>query len=364
MLFLACSTDVFHINKKEEKFYTVVQKPRKEWIFVKKIIWTVLFYTVAAVIAVPWGITLLYHKGETESVAVMEETQNSADTVEIKVYNPETEEVVETEFEEYIKGVVGAEMPALFPEEALKAQAVAARTYAVRKMEESKAAGNTDEVPYEIGQAYMTKEELKERWGTKFNEYYKKVSDAVDATKDEIMVYENEPILAVFHSTSAGQTENAENVWQEEIPYLKSVDSIQDEKAPDFQTETSIPAKTVMAKLQAKVPDLILTQADLLSQMQIAERTEAGYIKKIQVGNKMLSGREVREALGLKSSDFTMRKEKENIVFITKGYGHGAGMSQYGASFMAQEGSSYEDILNHYYTGVTIVKRGEEKQPA
>lgn len=338
-----------------------ISNKRKEWIPMKKLVVSVLFYTAVAIIIVPWGITLLYGGMNKDSTNI-ENLQNGSDEsgIQIKVYNPETEEVVQTDFEDYIKGVVGAEMPALFLEEALKAQAVAARTYAVKKMSESKQAETTQEIPYEIGQAYLTKDELKQKWGSKFDVYYKKVSNAVDSTKDEIMVYENEPILAVFHSTSAGKTENAENVWQQELPYLKSVDSSQDENAPDFQTEVSIPVSTVISKLQAKFPDLILTQASLISQMQIAERTQAGYIKKIQVGNKMLTGLEVREALGLRSSDFTVKQIGDTMIFTTKGYGHGAGMSQYGANFMAQEGKNYEEILKHYYFGISIVKTTEQ----
>lgn len=341
--------------------YDYVNNKRKEWIPMKKLVVSVLFYTAVAVIAVPWGITLFYGGiGNKSNYIESLQDESNDESVKIKVYNPETEEVVQTDFEDYIKGVVGAEMPALFPEEALKAQAVAARTYAVKKMSESKQEENLEKIPYEIGQAYMTKEELRQKWGSKFDEYYKKVSDAVDSTKDEIMVYQEEPILAVFHSTSAGKTENAENVWRQELPYLKSVDSSQDENAPDFQTEVSIPVSTVISKLQAKFSDLILTQASLISQMQIVERTEAGYIKKIQVGNKMLTGLEVREALGLRSSDFTVKQIGDTMTFITKGYGHGAGMSQYGANFMAQEGKNYEEILKHYYSGISIVKRNEK----
>lgn len=332
----------------------------------KRLIICILLYTSIAVIGLPAVITVFYSgKTVNENVTVVQPTEENVSEnssgILMKVYNPETEEIVETEFEDYIKGVVGAEMPALFEEEALKAQAVAARTYAVRKINESKAAGTIEEVPYNIGQAYLSKDDLKKRWGKNFSEYYKKVSDAVDSTRNQIMVYNNEPILAVFHSTSSGHTENSENVWNEELPYLKGVESIQDENAPDFETDTTMDTSTVISRLQGKYPDLILTEANLLEQIQIVERTEAGYIIKIQIGNKMLTGKEVRELLGLRSSDFTIRQDGENnITFTTKGYGHGAGMSQYGANFMAKEGSSYDEILNHYYKDIEIKSRVDE----
>ncbi len=325
----------------------------------KKWIGCILIYTFTAVIAVPVGITYLYGFEVTAMEKVDDGTKADAvyfDGTQIKVMNPETEEIVETPFEDYIKGVVAAEMPASFEEEALKAQAVAARTYALRKMNENKELNGDNTVPYHIDQAYETKEELKQKWGVNFEKYYQKVSNAVDQTRGEIMVYENEPILAVFHSTSAGFTEDSANVWGQSLPYLKTVDSLEDEKAPGFETQTSLPVNEVIGKLQAKYPDLILTEGSLLEQMQIIERTEAGYVKSIQIGNKIMEGKDVRECLSLRSSDFTIRQEGDTIVFVTRGYGHGAGMSQYGANFMAEEGLGYEEILKHYYNGVELRK--------
>lgn len=323
----------------------------------KKIISLVMIYTFLMIIVIPSVVTYFYGFDTGEVIDNGDDKYIFQEGNQIKVLNPETEEVVETPFEDYIKGVVGAEMPALFEEEALKAQAVAARTYAVKKMEETQTEEGREEVPYNIGQAYLTKEELKKRWGIHFDEYYKRVSEAVDATKDEIIVYNSEPILAVFHSTSAGITETAENVWGQDLPYLKSVDSHGDEDAPDFEAETIMSTSTVIGKLQSKYTDLILTEGSLMEQMQIVERTEAGYIKQIQIGNKMFTGKQVREALGLRSSNFTITKNGDNIKFVTKGFGHGAGMSQYGANFMAKEGFSYIEILKHYYQNIEIEKK-------
>ncbi len=320
-----------------------------------------ILYIFVCLILLPTVISLFYNNGNkstptfSPTKSLGEEKQQDTAKTLIKVYNPETEEVNEMGFEDYIKGVVAAEMPALFSEEALKAQAVAARTYACKKINTSNGKIDPKE-PYNIGQAYMTMDELKQKWGDKFNEYYAKISNAVDSTKGEILVYKDEPIEAVFHSTSAGITESSENVWSVGLPYLVSVDSKQDTEAPDYISEKTISTKEIIAKLQSKYNDLVLTSEKLAKQMQIIERTKAGYVKNIQIGNHIFSGKEIRELFGLRSSDFSITQNGDNITFTTKGYGHGAGMSQYGANFMAEEGSTYEDILKHYYVGVEIKK--------
>lgn len=308
---------------------------------------------VFALVILPTFITLLYNS-EKEVKEESEDTEIIYDNQITKVYSPEIEIIQDIGIEEYIKGVVAAEMPALFEEEALKAQAVAARTYALKKMKDNK-----DIVETDIGQAYLSKEELKQNWGSNYNTYWKRISKAVDATKNQVMMYDNEMIDAVFHSTSAGYTENSENMWSVSLPYLRGVESHQDEKAPDFVTEKTIKAEEVIGKLQNRYKDIVLTDVPLLQQIQIVQRSEAGYILEIQIGNKILTGREVREVLGLKSSNFTINQKGDELIFTTRGYGHGVGMSQYGANYMAQDGSSYDEILKHYYQGIKITKYSE-----
>lgn len=269
----------------------------------------------------------------------------------------EKQESTQPEYlEDYIKGVVGAEMPALFNEEALKAQAVAARTYALRAINNSNGAINASNIAQNVGQAYMTVEQLKQKWGDNFDEYYNRVSNAVDFTKNEIMEYNDEPILAVFHSTSRGKTENSENVWNQELPYLRSVDSQGDEKAPNYETSVSFQRSEISTKLRNKFSDIMFNNDVMMNQLQILERTDAGYVKSVKAGNKVITGKEMREALGLRSADFTISQGDNCIIFTTRGYGHGAGMSQYGAEFMAEEGYKYDEILKHYYSGIEIVK--------
>lgn len=260
------------------------------------------------------------------------------------------QQMTDDAMESYIIGVVAAEMPALFADEALKAQAVAARTYAINQMQNSNI--TIDQMIENGGQAYITQDDMHKKWGANFDLYYNKIKTAVLSTKGEIMVYNNEPILAVFHAISCGKTEEAENVWNDSLPYLKSVDSSMDRESSEYTYETTLPVKTVVALLQKAHSDLKLYDGSLKEQMQVIDRTAAGYINTMQIGNKVFTGREVRELLGLRSSDFTVKQDGDNMVFTTEGYGHGAGMSQYGADSMAKDGKSYKEILTYYYTGI------------
>ncbi|MEA4816663.1 MAG: stage II sporulation protein D [Lachnospiraceae bacterium] len=314
----------------------------------KKIFLFFALYTVSVIIILPAIITGSDSKMDEKGYI---KPSTSKEITTIGVVNGEIEEFIRSsDMDEYIKGVVAVEMSPSFEEEALKAQAVAARTYALYTLRNA-----TADIDYtDIGQAYASKNELKEKWGVNFNSYYKKISDAVNETSGEVLVYENEPILAVFHSSSAGATENSENVWQQSLPYLVSVDSSQDELSSNFIQEKIFDENELIWTLQNNIDNLTLTEADFISQCQIIEKSDAGYVESIQIGNKMLTGKTLREILGLRSAAFTIRQDGENVIFTTKGYGHGAGMSQYGANFMALSGAKYEEILIHYYTGVSI----------
>lgn len=269
---------------------------------------------------------------------------------EIQKTTPEVigaEEVFPSPLEEYVVGVVAAEMPAAFGLEALKAQAVAARTYQVRKMEEN----NSEEVLYDVGQAYCTVQEQKEKWGDTYEENAGKVREAVGSTAGEIMVYEGEPILAVFHAQSGGMTEASENVWSSPLPYLKSVDSHEDQEAPQNKVETLLSKDTVEKKLSGLGH---IEKKGKAFDLKVTARSPAGYVQAVDAGGLFLTGKEVREALGLRSANFTVAEKGGDFLFITYGYGHGAGMSQYGASFLAADGKNYKEILNHYYQGISF----------
>lgn len=262
-------------------------------------------------------------------------------TVKVKLNNGK---IINITLEEYVIGVVGSEMPALFNEEALKAQSIAARTYALKKdsVGATLVASTSDQV-------YKTNSELKSMWGGSFNTYYEKVKKAVMATKGEVMMYNGKYIDALYFSTSNGRTEDPIYVWNYSAPYLKSVDSKWDIGTKFFNATKTIPISELNQKLGVNI--------NSVNDIQIKSQTTGGRVNSIIIGGKEFTGVNVRMLLGLRSSDFTVSESGSNIVFTTKGWGHGVGMSQYGANEMAKVGYNYSQILKHYYTGITIVKK-------
>lgn len=249
--------------------------------------------------------------------------------------------VITLSLEEYLIGVVGAEMPASFPMEALKAQAVVARTYALKKIESG--GKLTDTVST---QSYKDNNELKKLWGSSFDTYYQKIKTAVTATKGLSIYYQGKYIDAVYHSTSNGKTQDAAYVWGNSVPYLKSVDSSWDKEATSYLREVSKDFTNVLNLLGVNINDDI--------SFEILSRDYSGRVEKVRVGDQTFSGVEFRNLLGLRSADFDLSLENGNLIITTRGYGHGVGMSQYGASGMAKAGYTYQQILKHYYTGVSI----------
>ena len=243
--------------------------------------------------------------------------------------------------EDYVIGAVAAEMPVYFAEEALKAQAVACRTYACREFLNNK---NID--LKSIGQAYLSENELKSRWGADFDKNFAKIKKAVADTEGEILLYDNKPILAAFCSASGGMTEDSGNVWGTSLPYLRPVDSSADKNAPVYVKEVSVDIGRLAAVLG--VNDA--------GDIYVEKRTQSGYVLSVRAGGKSFSGDEIRRNLGLRSSNFKIDINENTAHFTAYGYGHGVGMSQYGAEFMARENTGYKDILMHYYTDVSLVK--------
>lgn len=282
----------------------------------------------------------------------------------VRVYLSQEKKVVSIPMETYLEGVVASEMPIAFEMEALKAQAMAARTYVINRLEKSlivslkpyglshQIADVTDTVQHQV---YSTDKKLKKQWGSHYIEYKTKIKKAVVETKGQILTYRGKPIYAAFFSTSNGRTENSDEYFTTKYPYLVSVDSSWDRSSPKFQREVTIPLTKVLAKLEMytkKRLDVPVLQAS--SQMRVVKKTTGNRIANIRIGDQTFSGREVREALGLASSDFTWRQEGNKITFTTYGYGHGVGLSQWGANLMAQTGMKAEDIVRHYYQGVQI----------
>ncbi len=249
--------------------------------------------------------------------------------------------VEQIELEEYLVGVVAAEMPASFNSEALKAQAVLARTYALKKI--SKGEKLTDTVST---QAYIDKNEMQNKWGNEYSKYYNKIVSAVNSTKGQVVKYNGNYIEALYHSTSNGKTENAKEVWGQDIPYLKSVDSSWDKKTTSYLKIENKEFNTLMKVLGINF--------DKNTNIEILSRDESGRVSEVKVADKTYTGVEFRTLLNLRSADFDISVTDNGVEIITRGYGHGVGMSQYGANEMAKLGYNYKNIINHYYTNVKI----------
>ena len=252
-------------------------------------------------------------------------------------------EITEMDLEEYLVGVVAAEMPASFNIEALKAQSVVARTYTLKLLESNREI--TDDVKTQV---YKSNNELQNMWGSNYNNYYQKVKNAVDQTNGLVIKYNGSLIDAVYHSTSNGYTEDAINVWGNNIPYLKTVTSPWDTSSTSYLRNIYIGFDVISNALKINF--------DSSSTIDVISRDESNRILKVRFNDKEYSGVEIRNLLGLRSTDFDAEISLNGVNFTTRGYGHGVGMSQYGANGMAKSGYSFEQILNHYYLGIKIVK--------
>lgn len=277
----------------------------------------------------------------------------------VKIYNTKTGETEEMLFEEYIKGVVAAEMPAAFHIEALKAQAVAARTYALTRIERFKE-GNPDHptAPLCTGvhcQAYLTLPELEEIHGESWTtEYWPKINRAVDETKNIVVTFEGELIEAIYHSTSGGYTEDSENVFSTAKPYLRSVPSPNEESSPRFKNTIKMSFDDFAEKIKEIAPGIDITKKNVTEVIKVADKSETGRILKLMIGEKIVEGTEFRTVFGLNSTNFKISLIGDEIEIETLGNGHGVGMSQWGANAMAKEGYTFEEILKHYYLGVEV----------
>ena len=278
----------------------------------------------------------------------------------IKSYVVKEDAVREFELEDYLIGVVAGEMPATFPEEALKAQAVAARTFILSRILNDKGdVADHKSVPICTNPAHckvwVSKEQAFQNWGKNAEDYWTKISSAVKATEGEIALYDNQPISAVFYSMSSGQTENAKDVWGGDVPYLKSVSSTVDEKAPNFETTVEFPLNEFKSIVLQSNPNAVFGENP---QTWIGDmvRSEAGGVLTCVLGGQNFKGTSVRTMFGLRSHNFTIQITEKKVIFTVKGYGHGVGLSQWGSKFLAEEGKNYQDILTYYYTGITLGK--------
>lgn len=282
--------------------------------------------------------------------------QNAENTEEISIYCQSSKSVVRLDMQEYITGVVAAEMPSSYGAEALKAQAVAARTYFEYKRRRG-GCGKNDSCAVCTAsghcQAYADKNERRKKWGKSFEEKEARIQQAVRDTQGEIMTFGGEVVLAMYHDSSFGSTEAYRNLYSGgKAEYLQSVST--PEKPREVKRIKAISCAEFARRLAERFPDCAVRAAQLQNQLEIKELTASGRVKAVRVGKIIVSGSEFEAAAGLRSTLYSFNFSAGNIIFTNYGYGHGVGMSQRGAAALAKEGKSYEEILLHYYKGVTI----------
>lgn len=310
------------------------------------------------VLVLPFAITLL--------VAQNKETKSFA-TMDFNIYYEADGMKNKLSFDDYVLGVVAANMPAGYEMEALKAQAVIARTYALYNIAllTKDTPDKTDFTTSELGLSYISLDSLEQFWGTEdYKAYFTKLENAVFATKDEVIVYHNELILPVFFDTGSGFTRNASEAWGVDIPYLVSVPSKQDVTSTSYLKIVEYEVADIISLIQNYYTDLELSEDDFFEEVTVTARDSAGYVLEIDLGNKTVSGEEFAKVIGLSSNHFYIEDYEGKVRIICNGAGHGVGLSQYGANAMAEEGSDYKEILTYYYTGTSIIKLTGEDHPS
>lgn len=308
------------------------------------------FLMILIILVIPSIIVLFFAK---RPYAVNLPDNNNSSSMQVTVLRHTDGSVESVDLEEYLLGVLAGEMPASFHIEALKAQAVAARTYILNKKDNP----GPDHPEADICtdsthcKAWLSDREITERFGEGWlSEYGPKVRSAVEATFGQVMLYDQRPITAVFHSTSSGRTENAEDVWGGSAPYLRSVESPGDQYSPKFYSEVSVTREEFAKKLSDYKGHAVGCE------IGAAEYTQGGAVRYIEIGAERFRGTEIRSIFSLPSSNFTIEEVEDGFVFHVKGSGHGVGLSQYGADYFGKSGKTYEEILKIYYQGVEIVK--------
>jgi stage II sporulation protein D len=270
--------------------------------------------------------------------------------------------VVAMPLEEYLIGVVAAEMPAEFQPEALKAQAVAARTYTLLRM--SAGSGDNTLADADLSadpeqyQAWIPVSEMRRRWGIfSFGHYYQKIASAVRETDGETVVYKDQLIDPVYHSSCGNRgTEDAADVWNYEVPYLKGVACTWEPASQQEPVAVAFTPDDLFRRLE--IPDRAVPAGSGLGGLvRILDRTPKGRVKNLQVGTRAFKATDLRKTLDLRSTDFTVKTGGGKVIFESRGYGHAVGMCQWGAQGMALQGKNHKEILTYYYQGAQVVQR-------
>lgn len=271
----------------------------------------------------------------------------------ISVFRSLTNTAEEIDMFEYVCGSVAAEMPLAYHEEALKAQAIACYTNAMRMKEESNKPNGHITDDSTVDQGYIDENQRREKWGSDFEKYEKKLQNVVKSVENEALFYNNELCVAAFFAISCGKTEDAKNIWGNDVPYLKSVPSPGDKLSPQYASSVAFDKKEFTDI--SKKAKLIKNEPKTLENIaEIKETSPSGTVLKVVLNGKEYTGEEIRKLFSLRSPVFNIKTSADTITFSVCGYGHGVGMSQYGADYLAKQGNSYKEILTHYYTGVEI----------
>ena len=288
----------------------------------------------------------------TQVKNIVKDTKKASAYDSFRLKCKSSDKIIKISANDYVKGVVAGEMPALYEKEALKAQAVAAYTYACRKKDLSK---NND---YDItddpntDQCYISEETARSKWGDKADEYIKKISDAVAEVEGYMLTFDGSAALTAYHAISSGKTENCSDIWGSDLPYLVSVDSSWDKIADNYLTTVQLSADELSQKLNG----FAKPSGSAETWFSDKKVTNSGTVKTIKYGEKEVSGFDMANSLSLRSANFEVSFADNTFNFTVCGYGHGLGMSQNGANYMAKQGSSYEEILSHYYKGCKLKK--------
>ena len=316
-----------------------------------------------------------YGKEENENMSEVSDEQGDSQAIEvdnnqqssttynyskyniIKLVHVGSGQIEELPLDEYLYGVVSAEMPASYEMEALKAQAIVARTYTIYQIQNN---GNKHQEAnicdsYECCQAWISKDERFSKWEEGERETnWQKIVQAVNETAGKIITYDNKPINAFFHSNSGGVTESSVNIWGgEEYPYLKSVETSGEDGYSQYSSQVSFSREQLIDKIKGSYENIQIDWNEE-NPIQIQEYTDSGRVRTIKFGNISIAGTEARTILGLKSTNFVISYQNDQIIFSVTGYGHGVGMSQTGADSLAKQGKGYEEIIKHFYMGVEI----------
>lgn len=325
----------------------------------------VIFAVIIAImmLTVPAAMCGKHTSGDTTSGDVTtpsvpsDKTPNSNTTKsdeKIRVWFPEEKKTVETDLRSYLICATAGEMPAAYEPEALRAQALAAATLVRRLIREGNVIDGSDGAVIAAdpgtNQAYMSEDEMQKRWGDDYEKWHSRIADAVDAVIDYEIVYNGEPILAAFHAISSGTTENAENVWGKSIPYLTEVESAGDKLAPNYASSVTVSEGELKSALGIESDK---SGAELIKDTRY---TSAGTLTSVDIGGKNFTGAELRKAFSLRSGNIKFETADGNITLSVVGYGHGIGMSQYGADYYARQGCTWREIIAHYYPGTEIKK--------